>query len=140
VRYLLDTCVISEVVRPDPDAAVVSWLNARREEDLFLSVITVAEIQKGIHKLDASHRRRQLQDWLENDLRKRFSGRLLPIDDEVAMICGQLQGQGERDGQPLPVMDCLIAATSIAHHLAVATRNVADLQRCSATVINPWLD
>ncbi len=138
MKYLLDTCVISEVVRPEPATVVLQWLNAHHEGDLHLSVVTLAEIQKGIHKLADTHRQQRLQDWLENDLRQRFAGRILPIDDETALLAGQLQGQAERQGQRLPVMDCFIAAAAIAHHQVVVTRNVADLERCSATVINPW--
>lgn len=138
MRYLLDTCLISELIRPKPDPGVIGWLGEREEERLFLSVLTLGELQKGISKLDPSPRRDKLQGWVEMDLSRRFQGRLLPVDAEVAVTWGHLQGESERRGERLPVVDSLLAATALAHNLIVVTRNTKDLAKCQVQIINPW--
>jgi toxin FitB len=138
VKYLLDTCLVSELVKREPDQKVVTWLDARDEQSLFLSVLTMGELQKGVSKLADGDRKAKLQSWLEYDLVERFEGRILGVDLDTALAWGQLQGEAERKGVTLPVMDSLIAATATAHGLSVVTRNVKDLERCSAKVFNPW--
>ena len=138
MRYLLDTNVISELVKKAPNRNVLSWIDECDETALFLSVITFGELQKGISKLRDKSRAEQLQKWVEQDLVKRFKGRILPIDLEVIITWGKVQGISEKNGTKLPVMDSLIAATAIAHHLTVVTRNVNDIERCQASVFNPW--
>lgn len=136
--YLLDTPLLSELVKRVPNPAVVTWADAQDENLLFISVITMGELQKGISKLPASERKTALQAWLTHDLTQRFHGRIVPIDTTTALMWGVLQGEAERDGQPLPAIDCLIAATAQAHHLTVVTRNVRDMERCGVPVHNPW--
>lgn len=139
MSYLLDTCVISELVkRGNPDSGVVGWLNQQDEDRLFLSSITLGEIQAGISKLPDSARRLELISWLDNDLRHRFASRILPVDLEVALVWGSKRGELARIGVTLPFADGLIAATAMAHGMTVVTRNVADLQRCGAMTLNPW--
>jgi hypothetical protein len=138
VRYLLDTCVLSEAVKPLPHAGVVQWLDEQDEDRLYLSVLTIGELEKGISKLADSRRVSKLRSWVENDLRVRFRNRLLPVDLEVAVAWGRLQGTSEKVGLPLPAIDSLIAATALAHHLVVVTRNDLDLERCQVQVFNPW--
>lgn len=139
MSYLLDTCVISELVkRGNPDSGVVGWLNQQDEDRLFLSSITLGEIQAGISKLPDSARRLELISWLDNDLRHRFASRILPVDLEVALVWGSKRGELARSGVTLPFADSLIAATAMAHGMTVVTRNVADLQRCGAMTLNPW--
>lgn len=138
MKFLLDTCLISELVKKEPNAAVLSWLDERDEQGFFLSVLTLGELQKGISKLSAGSRKDDLQAWVEHDLVERFEGRILGIDLETALIWGKLQGEPERNGEKLPVMDSLIAATATAHGLVVITRNVKDIERCHARVFNPW--
>jgi toxin FitB len=138
VRYLVDTCVLSELVKPRPSEAVVAWVRARDEGDLFLSVLTLGELRKGIDRLDDGARRRLLERWLETDLEERFSGRLLAIDGPVALEWGRLLARGEKEGGPLPVVDSLLAATARVHRLTIATRNVSHLERCGAEVEDPW--
>jgi len=138
VSHLLDTCVLSELVRPQPDAGVLDWLGAAEETGLYLSVLSLGELEKGIAKLPAAPRRRKIEDWVRNDLAERFAGRLLPIDAGVAVQWGRLSGESETRGVPLPVIDALIAATSLVHGLTVVTRNTADLERCGARCVNPW--
>jgi predicted nucleic acid-binding protein len=139
VKFLLDTCLISELVKKKPDVAVLKWLDERDEQSLFLSILTLGELQKGISKLSTGVRKDDLQAWIEHDLIERFEGRILDLDLETALIWGKLQGEAELKGEKLPVMDSLIAATAIAHGLAVVTRNVKDIERCRARVFNPWV-
>jgi toxin FitB len=138
VKYLLDTCLISELVKKMPNPAVVSWLDAQDEQSLFLSVLTIGELQKGISKLLDGERKDELQSWVEHDLTLRFTGRIIDIEVEAMLIWGRLQGECERKGESLPVMDALIAATAKAHGLVVVTRNVKDIERCQVRVCNPW--
>ena len=138
MTYLLDTCVISELVKPRPDVNVVRWVDSVDERKLFLSVLTVGELEKGIAKLQESSRKSDLREWLVHDLGERFSERILPVDAAVAVAWGRIQGEAERGGMKLPVIDSLLAATAEIHRLTLATRNVADFDRCGATVFNPW--
>jgi hypothetical protein len=139
VSYLLDTCIISELVRRKPARRVVRWVEEADEEALYLSVLSVGEIEKGIAKLPATSRRRSvLRRWVERDLRVRFAERLLPISAEIALRWGDLSGTAEREGAPLPVIDALLAATALSHGLTVVTRNVEDIGRAGADVLNPW--
>jgi len=140
VRVLLDTCILSELVKPRPDEKVVRWVDAQNEDHLFLSVLIIGELQKGIAKLPESPRRTALRDWLEQDLTERFAGRILPVDAGIALTWGRLQGEAERLGTKLPVIDALLTATAIVHDLTIATRNVADFVRCGAAIVNPWED
>jgi predicted nucleic acid-binding protein len=138
VNYLLDTNVISELVRKEPNPGVVRWIDGCDESILFLSVLTLGEIQKGISKLNDKLKAERLQTWVEQELKDRFEGRILSINHEVASLWGKIQGTSEQSGVRLPVVDSLIAATAIVHNLTVVTRNVHDLERCQAWVYNPW--
>jgi predicted nucleic acid-binding protein len=138
VSFLLDTSVVSELVKKAPHEGVVSWLNRQDEESLYLSVLTVGELEKGISKLRASTRRDRLRTWLTRDLAARFADRLLSIDVAVAVRWGALTGNAEKRGTPLPVIDSLIAATALEHGFSVVTRNVPDFQRCGVSCVDPW--
>lgn len=137
MNHLIDTCVISEFTKPRPNPSVVHWLEVQDEMTLYLSVISLGEIQKGISKLEDSSRQQTLRDWLE-DLMERFDGRILPIDADVMLAWGELVGTEQCRGVNLPTIDSLIAATAITHDMPVVSRNVHDLQRCHVTVVNPW--
>ena len=138
MSFLLDTSVVSELVRKVPHEGVVGWLGRQDEEALYLSVLTLGELEKGISKLKASARRDRLRTWVSRDLAARFADRFLPIDVRVAARWGALTGDSEKRGKPLPVIDSLIAATALEHGLTVVTRNVADFERCGAACIDPW--
>ena len=138
MNYLLDTSAVSELVKPAPDAGVTEWLAQSDEATLFLSVLTIGELQKGIAKLADGKRRTRLQSWVRRDLVDRFAGRLLPVDSQVAALWGALVGDSERKGVPLPVMDSLIAATCLVHGLTAVTRNRADFERCGVECFSPW--
>ena len=138
MRYLLDTCVISEAIRRKPEPRVVRWVEARDEGELYLSVLTLGELQKGIAKLEDATRRAALQAWLEGDLLRRFAGRILDVDREVAQRWGALAASAERRGRPVPVTGGLLAATALVHGMTVATRNVRDLEPTGIPLADPW--
>jgi len=138
VSYLLDTCVISELVARQPDPAVVQWVDGEDENRLFLSVITIGEIQRGIERLPASARQSALRHWLDDELVIRFDGRVLPITSAVMLLWGQMTADLERQGWPMPAMDSLIAATCLHHGMALVTRNEDDFVHSGVTLVNPW--
>jgi len=140
VKYLLDTCLISEVSKKEPNPNVLLWLDKQDESALYLSVLTIGELQKGISKLPDNARKAELQAWVNNELVGRFGRRILNIDVEVAGAWGILLGTAEKHGKKLPAMDSLIAATASVHALIVVTRNTRDMERCQAKVFNPWKD
>lgn len=137
MRYLVDTCVLSELVRKNPEPKVVRWMDDR-ELMTYLSVLTLGELQKGLAKLPDGHRKEQIQAWIDRNIPERFENRIIPIDVEVASTWGRLTGEAENQGEKLPVIDSLIAATAISHNLTVVTRNTHDLIRCGARVFDPW--
>ena len=109
MTYLLDTCVLSELVKKKPNGGVVEWLEQQEELSLYLSVITFGELQKGISKLVESRRRKKLQDWVDQDLASRFAGRILDVGRRVAARWGELSGEAEKIGRKVPVLDGLLA-------------------------------
>lgn len=138
MKYLLDTCVVSDLVKPAPNGGLQAWLSRQPEEHLFLSVITLGGIQAGISKLPDSSRKAMLTSWVTQDLLKRFSGRILAVDTEVALTWGIKRGESAARGSLLPLADAQIAATAIVNGMTVVTRNVADIERCGAMTLNPW--
>lgn len=139
MKYLLDTCVISELIRPKPDHNVISWMQEQSENDLYLSVLTFGEIEKGIKKATNLTRKKNLQLWVENDLKKRFEGRIIPIDLDVSIKWGDIQGAAELIGKSMPTIDGLIAVSGLTHNCVVVTRNSSDMVQSSVELINPWL-
>lgn len=135
MSYLVDTNVLSELRRREPDARVVGWMTWRPASTLYLSVLTLGELRKGIAGLPAGERRQRLADWLEADLPAYFAGRILPIDAAVADRWGRLLAEA---GRPLPAIDSLLAATAITHGLTLVTRNTRDFQIPGLTVLDPW--
>jgi len=137
VAYLLDTCALSEFTKPKPSASVDAWFAQIPEGADFVSVLTLGELEKGITKLASSRRRAALERWF-GDLRDRFSGRILTVDEPVALEWGRITARAEKGGNPLLSIDALIAATAIVHGLAVVTRNTSDIARTGAPIIDPW--
>lgn len=135
MSYLIDTNVLSELRRKEPNAKVVAWFSARPSQTLYLSVLTLGEIRKGIEGVNDKARHQSLVDWLEVELPNYFLGRLLPIDQEVADRWGRLMATA---GRPLPAIDGLLAATAARHDLAIVTRNVKDFAGLGIPVIDPW--
>jgi predicted nucleic acid-binding protein len=138
MKFLMDTCVISEIIRPKPSSKVIAWIKKEDESNFFISVLAFGELHKGIEKLAESKRKEELHNWVENDLTERFLGRIIDIDIQVAMLWGKIQGIAEKAGKPMPAVDALIAATGIAHHLTVVTRNTADMEESGVALLNPW--
>ena len=136
--FLLDTNCISELISPRPQPDVVSWLEAVDEGLLYLSVMTLGEIRKGVALLAQGKRRTRLETWLEVDLQARFFGRILPIDAAVADRWGVLAAEGKRSGKPLAVIDGLLAATALEYNLTVVSRNAGDFAHTHVSVLNPW--
>lgn len=138
MKYLLDTCVISEVIKKEPNKNVISWLQAQDEANLFLSLLTFGEIQKGIQKDPDQNRKKRLTIWVEEDLKKRFENRIIPIDLKVVTNWGSLQGLAELAGKTMPTLDGLIAVSALTYHCTVATRNTSDMEQSTAELFNPW--
>jgi predicted nucleic acid-binding protein len=138
MTFLLDTCVISELVAKQPNLQVVQWVDSIDEDKLFLSAITIGEIKRGIEKLDDSSRKSALAEWLEGDLLIRFTDRILPIDIPVMLVWGQLTADLEKQGRRMPAIDSLIAATCLQEKLDLVTRNDRDFANSGVTVVNPW--
>ena len=136
--FLLDTNVISEYAEPIRGERVVAWMAAQAPADLFLSAITLAEPVRGTVRMVESRRREALSRWIQDELRPRFEGRILPFDGEAAVIWGRILGAGDRRGRPMPILDARIAAISIRRGLVLATRNVADFRGMNIMVFNPW--
>lgn len=138
MSWLLDTCVLSELVKPKPDAGLVAWVESNDEGRLYLSALTLGELAKGIARLPAGAKRNRLQNWLDRDLSERFSGRVLPIDQAAALRWGELQASAEKRGRSMPVVDGLISATAVLHDLTIVTRNGDDMALSGAAVLDPW--
>lgn len=135
MSYLLDTNVISELVATKPNESVLAWLSNIPEDEIFISVLTIGEIRKGIEKLSDDKRKNKLLIWLEVDLPARFEDRILEIDVHVADRWGRLQGEIKRS---IPAIDSLIAATALHHDLTLVTRNVKDFSGLHLPLVNPW--
>jgi toxin FitB len=139
VSYLLDTNVVSEWVKPRPDAQVVRWLAEADEDALYLSVVTLAELRHGVALLPEGDRRDRLAEWLAADLPARFEGRLLLIDADIGLQWGDLMANTRKSGVGLSAMDGFIAATAIMHRLTLVTRNTGDFAPLGVDLLNPWL-
>ena len=136
--FLLDTNVISELVKPKPNPMVTRWVDATDESLLCLSVLTLGEIRKGISSLPDAPRRVALETWLDYDLVLRFADRILVIDQAVADRWGRLAAKAFARKSPLPVIDGLLAATALQHNLTLVTRNTKDVAVTEVAVFNPW--
>ena len=137
MSYLLDTNVLSELRRKASNAGVVEWFATRPASTLFLSVLTLGELRKGVESVSDATRRMALLDWLEADLPAFFTGRILPVDAPVADRWGRMLAAA---GRPLPAIDSLLAATAAHHGLSLVSRNVRDLANLGLEVINPWAE
>ena len=135
MSYLIDTNVLSELRRREPNAQVVTWMQARPRQSLYLSVLSLGEIRKGIEGVADPAFRQALTDWLEVELRHYCVGRLLDIDQAVADRWGRVQATS---GRTLPVIDGLLAATALQHDLSLVTRNTRDFEGLGVRLINPW--
>jgi tRNA(fMet)-specific endonuclease VapC len=138
MNYLLDTNVISELIAREPNQNVVDWIDSLDPETVYLSVITIGELRKGIEKLVRSRRKDQLTVWLENDLLLRFADKIVAITTDVMLVWGDLTGRLERDGKPIAAIDSLLAATALQGKYTLVTRNEEDFQHTGVSILNPW--
>jgi len=139
VRYLLDTCVISALVAKRPAEHVVEWVDALDPDAVYLSVITIGEIQKGIERSPKSRRRAQLEAWLADELLGRFSGRVVPLNEDVLRTWGRLTASLEARGINLPAIDTLLAASALHGDFVLVTQNEADFAATGVHIHNPWV-
>lgn len=135
MSYLLDTNVLSELKRKVPNAYVINWLESKPSSTLYLSVLTLGEIRKGIDGIEDIKRRQTLSDWLETELPTFFIGRVLPVTAITADHWGKLMATAKR---PLPAIDSLLAATAIENNLTLVTRNTKDFANLPVELFNPW--
>lgn len=140
MSYLIDTNVLSELRRLRPDPHVAAWFREQVASTLFVAVLTLAEVRRGIIRLPAGAQRAALEEWLERDLVRGFRERILPVDLPVAMRWASLSLDASQQGQSVPTIDGLIAATALVHGLTVVTRNERDFERCGVRILNPWAE
>lgn len=138
MSFLLDTNVVSEWTKPRPNPGVIEWLAKVDEDEVFLSVVTFAELRHGIERLPTSARRRRLDAWLRSELPTRFDRRIVLVDGAIADEWGRLVARHDADGRPIQAMDGLIAATAQVHTLTLVTRNESDFRASVKSLLNPW--
>jgi toxin FitB len=138
MKYILDTNVISEAINKQPNPQVMNCLKTMDAQELYLSVVTVGEIKKGVEKLPESHRKQTIKDWFENELLIKFNGRILALDLPVILVWGELVGSLEQKGRKLPALDSLIAATAKYYDYTLVTRNEKDFAGIDITIFNPF--
>jgi toxin FitB len=138
MNYLLDTCLISELAKSNPDEKVVNWVLSENETNFYVSVLTFGELHKGVEKIPESKKKEELRSWIADALKNRFQNRVIGIDMRVSILWGKIQCFAEKNGRPMPAIDSLIAATGIAYDLTVVTRNLSDMEQSGARLLNPW--
>ncbi len=138
MRYLLDTCVISEWRAKRPDPKVVGWIDSVDPDSVYLSVLTLGEIQKGIEKVRDPGRKESLESWLRDELLVRFQDHVVVLDTSILLRWGILAGRLEALGTPMPAMDSLLAATALDGNFVFVTRNEHDFRNSGVQMLNPW--
>ena len=138
MKYLLDTCVVSELVAKQPNPRVLEWIDSIDPDGVYLSVITIGEITKGIEKLPNSKRKQELGDWMENELLVRFQDNIIELNVNILVYWGRMIARLETKGRILPAIDSLIAASALEKELTLVTRNEADFQGTDVEIVNPW--
>jgi len=138
VNYLLDTNVISELIVPRPDPRVIDWFDEADEDELFISVVSIAEIRRGIEMMASGRKRERLDAWSSDDLPARFEGRILLVDAEIAARWAKVMTRRQAIGRVIATMDVFIAATALRHVLTLVTRNTVDFENLELSLINPW--
>ena len=139
MRYLLDTCVLSEMIKSVPDANVIQWFQARKPHELFISAMTWGELKRGVARLPQSKRRSELTLWLEQ-LEAGFEDRILAFDQQASEVWAQMTVLAEAQGKSMAAFDSIIAATARACECKLVTRNVRDFAHADIDVFNPWQD
>lgn len=137
MRYLLDTCVVSEFTKPERSESVMDFISQRRESDLYISTMTLGELHRGIIKLETGKKQDDLFRWLA-DLEESFQDRILGFDYNAAIEWAKICSQAEKSGKTLSAFDSIIAAIASRNHMALVTRNVNDFKHTGLELINPW--
>ena len=138
MSFLLDTNLLSELIRPLPKQGVLQSMQQHPEQSYYISVITLSELEFGITRLADGQRKTDMQCWLHTDLRQRFLGRMLPVSDDVALRCGAFRANRQTLGRPLALADGLIAATAAESSLTLVTRNIKDFEALAISLLNPF--
>ena len=138
MAFLIDTNVISETLKPRPSDRVITWLSGQRSNDLFLASMSLGELVRGAHRVKDKAKGERFKRWIERDLAAQFQGRILPFDQEAAVIWGAIMGDGDRTGRPKPMADAQVAAVARRHGLTLVTRNTRDFTDMSVALIDPW--
>ncbi|HEX2081624.1 MAG TPA: type II toxin-antitoxin system VapC family toxin [Longimicrobium sp.] len=138
MRFLLDTNTLSEATRDRPDAGVQEWIKDQPEQELAVSVLSLGEIRRGFLLLPDGRKESRLIDWLQQTLAEQFDGRVLSVDEPIAMEWGRLTAEGKRKGRRIPEIDALLVATAVVRDLVLVSRNERHLAGWGPHVINPW--
>ena len=138
MSFLLDICFVSELSKRNRNPGVLAWLDDQDEAEIFLSTVTIGEIERGLTSHRDANRRKRLREFIEVEIVERFRERTIGTDEPVWRRWGVLCGAADRAGKPLPVLDALIAAVAQVHGLTVVTRNESDFERCNVPIVNPW--
>ena len=138
MKYLLDTCFLSELRKPQPNKGVIDWLNQVNEQNLYISSVSICEIQKGISQLNDPVYQQNLIYWLDNTLLPWFNNKIIPVDSKLARHWGELLGTFSKKGLTRPIMDTLIAASVIHGEFILVTRNTNDFKLFEMKLYNPW--
>ena len=136
--YLIDTNVLSETLKPRPEPKVTAWLAEQNPEDLFLSSISLGELARGASRVKEPTKRERLMRWVEDDLVSQFQDRILPFDQDAAILWGKIMGDGDSTGRQKPMADAQIAAVAKRHGLTLVTRNTKDFRNMDVMLVNPW--
>ena len=137
---VLDTNVISELMRESPDETVLAWFAKQKPTNLVITAIAIAEIQRGIQRLPTGKRQQQLAENFTGFIDSAFGGRILPFDENTAYIYGDIASEREKAGFNTDALDLMIAAIVKHHNAAIATRNTKDFKDCGIKLVNPWVD
>lgn len=140
MSFLLDTCVVSEAARPNPEPRVAAWMDEHDASPMYLSVLSLGELFQGIARQTNALRAEALRSWVATKVMPRFEGRLLELDPAVARTWGELRGEAIAKGRTPPVIDSLLAATALVHGLRIVTRNTKDFESLGVELLNPWTD
>lgn len=139
MKYLIDTNVLSEWVKPKPDENVRAWVATANLDDVFLSVVTLAEIKFGLLRMPQGQRRIALETWFSEHIPAQFEGRIFPVDATVAEVWADISAARRSMGRTVGIMDGFLAATAVVHNLALVTRNTRDFEGSVPNLVNPWL-
>lgn len=138
--YLLDTNVVSELPRRRPNPGVLSWISSRREEELFISAISIGELIRGVFKPRDEAQREALAVWAGLEIPRRFEGRVLPFDQTAGALWGRMMGEADRRGRPRPAVDMQVAAVTLCNDMTLVTRNTRDFDDLGLRLIDPWTE